>query len=126
MRLPAPQTPQISENSQRVAKVGLESGDNVVLEISTNGTSWPTLRNHNSNVSSYTQYTANLDPYVGDSTVYLRFRGSMGDTSDNFFVDSIAITNDSAIGYLNGQDGQNTRLAASSPAPASARSTSRR
>ena len=30
----------------------------------------------------------------------------MGDTSDNFFVDSIAITNDSAIGYLNGQDGQ--------------------
>jgi Flp pilus assembly protein TadG len=85
----------------------LESGDNVILEISHNNSSWTTLRDHNSNVSSYTQYTANLDPYVGDSTVYIRWRGSMGDTSDNFYLDSIAITNDSSIGYLNGQDGQN-------------------
>ena len=86
---------------------GLESGDQVLLEISTNGTSWTTLRNHNSNVSNYTQYTANLDPYLHDSTVYIRWRGNMSDTTDNFYLDSIAITNDSSIGYLNGQDGQN-------------------
>jgi len=93
----------------------LESGDNVVLEVSTNGSTWTTLRNHNTNVANYTQYTSNLDPYVGNSTVYIRFTGSMGDTSDNFYVDSIAITNDSSIGYLNGQDGQNYTSCSESP-----------
>jgi Flp pilus assembly protein TadG len=97
-----------AELSYYAKSSSLESGDNVILEVSPNGsTGWVTLRDHNSNVSSYTQYTVNLDPYVSDSSVYLRFRGSMGDTSDNFYVDSIAITNDSSIGYLNGQDGQN-------------------
>ena len=94
-------------------------------QISTNGTSWTTLRDHNANVASYTQYTANLDPYLGDSTVYVRFQGSMGDTSDNFYVDSIALTNDSTSATSTGTTARTPCRAAKRRAPANASSTSR-
>jgi hypothetical protein len=86
-----------------------ESGDDAIVEISTNGTSWTTLRTHTtSNTSTgYNDFTSDLTGYAGQATVYLRFRGSMtdNDSGDNFYVDTIQVEGGdpgSSQGYLNG------------------------
>jgi hypothetical protein len=85
-----------------------ESGDDVMVEASPDGTTWTTITTHTtSNTStSHTQYTANLDAFAGQSAVQIRFRGSMtaNDTGDQFYVDTIVVTSgaSSTDGYING------------------------
>jgi hypothetical protein len=93
-----------------------ESGDNVLVQLSHDGTSWQTVNDHNS-TSSYREYSESLQNYVGDSSVYLRFQGSMSATNDQFYVDNIRILNDDTDGYLNGQDGQNYTSCSETPSP---------
>jgi Flp pilus assembly protein TadG len=88
-----------------------ESGDNVFVQCSTSTSGpWTELRNWNATGStSYAQDTVSLPTVCRNATVYIRFQGSMGDTSDQFYVDSITVTNLDVErdGYLDGQDGQN-------------------
>jgi Flp pilus assembly protein TadG len=82
-----------------------ESGDNVLVQVSADGSNWETLRDHNS-TSGYNEYESSLEDYAGDSSVYIRFLGSMGNTTDQFYIDDVRIVNEDTTGYLNGQDGQ--------------------
>ena len=53
----------------------LESGyDNLRVEASTDGTTWTQLAAYTGSEPSYTQADINLSAYVGQPTVYLRFR----------------------------------------------------
>ena len=87
------------------------SGDDAMVEISTDGTSWTTLRTHTtSNTGTgYNSFSNSLDAYAGQATVYLRFTGSMtpNDAGDYFFIDTITVqtgSSGSSDGYLNGDD----------------------
>jgi Mg-chelatase subunit ChlD len=83
----------------------LESGDNITLQISTNGSSWTTVEtigNHN----GYTLRQESLDTYAGQATVYIRFNGvNLDDTNDVVYIDSIRIDSEDSDGFLNGNDG---------------------
>jgi len=90
--------------------------DRVYVEVSTDGSSWTTLRTHNNGGGSgltntgtnYAQQSIPLPAAVAYApSVYIRFRGSMSSTTDQFFVDSITISSGSANGYLDGNDGSN-------------------
>jgi hypothetical protein len=95
-----------------------ESGDDAFVEVNTSsctaGSGWTTLCQHTAGTNvctgttrtTYDNFSASLASYVG-GTVYIRFRGSMGDTSDHFYVDTIDIrSGDSGPtdGYVNGDD----------------------
>ena len=57
------------------------SGTSAIVEISTNGTSWTTLATFTSdrgNVSSFIQETINLNSFLGQATVSIRFRYNGG------------------------------------------------
>ena len=72
----------------------LESGDSLVVQISTNGSSWTTLRTYADGEDdlTYRRYEFSLDAYAGASTVYLRFLNQGSNAYDYFYVDSIAIS----------------------------------
>ncbi|HLF79368.1 MAG TPA: pilus assembly protein TadG-related protein [Dehalococcoidia bacterium] len=85
--------------------------DQVRVQISTDGTTWTTLRTFTgtsgSATGSWTSYPTNsLNSYVGQSTLYLRLHvQSMDNTADQFYFDTVSITGSgSSDGYLNGQD----------------------
>ncbi len=66
--------------------------DNVVVQASTDGTTWTTVRTLNTSSTSYTSYTDYLDDFAGNATVYIRFLGAMTAAStDQFFLDTISI-----------------------------------
>jgi hypothetical protein len=86
-----------------------ESGDQLIVEASTNGTTWTTLRTHTTSSgagTSYGQIIDDLTAFAGQSTVYIRFRGNMtaNDVNDQFYIDTVSITSgaSSNAGYING------------------------
>ena len=71
-----------------------ERSDGARVQAGVPGGTWTTLRSFDRNtlnIGVYTQYSIDLSGYAGQSTVYLRFQGRMGDTSDYFYVDAISI-----------------------------------
>ena len=74
------------------SKWSLENGDNVFLEISTDGgTSWSSLQNYNSN-ESWHQQLFDLTDYIG-SDVKIRFRmqTDFSEPGDGFYFDKLSI-----------------------------------
>jgi len=95
--------------------------DKGYAEVSSDGSTWTIVGTYTSTLgTTYTQFSGiNLNSYVGDSSVYVRFRASLGSTSKYFYVDTIDITdpNTDSTGYLNGQDGQDYTSCSETPAP---------
>ena len=81
-----------------------ESGDYFSVQVSTDGTSWTTLSLKIGNqigqlwygtVSAFTEASADLGPYDGSNTFYLRFRfqsDADSDVGEGWFVDDVEIT----------------------------------
>jgi hypothetical protein len=89
-----------------------ESGDDAMLQVSTNGTTWTTLFTHTTTNTgtSYSSFNVNLASYAGQANLRIRFLGSMtaNDTGDNLYIDTITVTTGnpgSSDGYLNGHNG---------------------
>jgi minor extracellular protease Epr len=77
-----------------------EGNDGARVQVSSNGSTWTTLKTFTTSDANnvYKQYEVSLAAFKGAGAVYLRFQGTMGDTSDFFYVDSIEIVqSDSAV-----------------------------
>ncbi|GAB4413794.1 MAG: hypothetical protein Fur0044_08300 [Anaerolineae bacterium] len=69
---------------------GLDSGENGVVEVSTDGSNWTSIWTGKNN--SYTSATVNLNAGYMVSGFQVRFRVNANSTSEYFYVDNIQIT----------------------------------
>jgi hypothetical protein len=88
-----------------------ESGDDVVVQISTNGSTWDDLYTHTTSNTddSYDSFCIDIKDYVGNANVRIRFVGSMsaGSTGDNFYLDTVVVKSNTACSSDGFQDGHN-------------------
>jgi hypothetical protein len=100
--------------------------DRLFVEVSTNGTSWTTLASYSNDGSgssdpvgtSYSTVSEALPASFADQpTVYLRFRGEMGNSSDRIWIDSVGITVGSSNGFVDGNDGSHPQTCNEDPTP---------
>jgi hypothetical protein len=92
-------------------KANWESGDQLFVEASSDGSSWTTLRTHTNSSgagTSYSQFTEDLSAFAGANT-FIRFRGGMtaNDVNDQFYIDTVEVRSGyvaSSNGYLNTND----------------------
>ena len=75
--------------------------DELRVQVSPDNSTWTSMQVHrisNSNMTtSYVKYDLDLASYlsgalIGDSSVYIRFEGSMNNTADEAYVDTVSIT----------------------------------
>jgi hypothetical protein len=97
-----------------------ESGDRAYVQVSTSGCSgsFTTVFTHiptgfsisgQNTGTTYNAFSANLDAYVGQANVCIRFLGGMtsGLSTDNFYIDTVVLESGdsgSSDGYVNGDD----------------------
>ena len=68
-----------------------ETGETASLEVSSNGSSWTTVRTWTTSDAdnTYRFYSVDLSEYTLSSTFYIAFEAGMGDSTDKLFVDDI-------------------------------------
>ena len=97
--------------------------DRGYAELSTDGSTWTAVGTYSSSglSTTYQKFTINIGAsYIGDASVYVRFRANITSSSSRYFyVDTIDISdpNTDSTGYLNGQDGQDYTSCSETPAP---------
>jgi hypothetical protein len=87
-----------------------ESGDDVRVQVSTDGSNWTTVyTNTTSNTSTgYRSFCVDVSGYVGEADLRIRFLGDMNSSSlDHFYVDAIEVNTDTACSSDGYQDGFN-------------------
>lgn len=75
-------------------KYSLEDGyDYTYLEISTNGSNWTNLETFNGNLNTWTQKTYDLNAYLGEPMVLIRFRFESDSyvTENGMFIDDFVL-----------------------------------
>ena len=76
-----------------------EADDGAVVQVSINNSTWTavqTFADGFDDSAGYQHFVVDLDPWAGDSVVYLRFKGEMNSYFDYFYVDSINVSDTDA------------------------------